>query len=345
MRKLSLLAILITLLAFTVVAPTAAQDETLPTIADMIAERATSADAPEFTILNAALDASDPVVRENLAKPWNFTAFLPNDAAFEAFFAEAGMSLETLEPALVADVLRYHFLAGQYTAVNLSAQPEVLYGTHLANNPLYITADGETVMINEEASVVEADIQAGNGVIHIIDRVLIPPLMLMDEAGNLSMPEATPEPDAPAAEELKPIFEVAAANENFTTIAMALEAGGLKDTLSKMIPYTVFLPTNEAVEALLTSMNVSAEDLLATPETLTPILQYHAVSGKIDLNIMSAVAASLVDGVPFGTQLPGTALTVTMDGETLMVNGAAVLEVIPASNGVIYVIDTVLLPQ
>ena len=119
----------------------------------------------------------------------------------------------------------------------------------------------------------------------------------------------------------------------------AVEAAGLTETLSGPGPFTVFAPTDEAFAAALESLGLTAEELLADTATLTSILTYHVIAGEVpssDVVTMDGEAVPTVNG---------SDVTITVDGETVMVNEATVTAVdIPASNGVIHVIDSVLLP-
>ena len=121
---------------------------------------------------------------------------------------------------------------------------------------------------------------------------------------------------------------------NFTTLLAAAEAAGLVETLQGEGPFTVFAPTDEAFAAL---PEGTVEGLLEDTEQLTQILTYHVVSG----NVMSG---DLSDGMT-ATTVEGSDLEISIDGDTVMVGGATVTQAdIEASNGVIHVIDTVLMP-
>ncbi len=159
-------------------------------------------------------------------------------------------------------------------------------------------------------------------------------------------PEATAEvvepiveetPIAEATTEVSNIVETAVAGSDFTVLVQAIEAAGLVEALSAPGPFTVFAPTDAAFTALLEALGMTAEELLANTELLTSVLLYHVVAG-------SANAADLTNGQTL-TTLAGLDLTVTIDGATVMINNATVIVAdIATSNGVIHVIDTVLLP-
>ena len=133
----------------------------------------------------------------------------------------------------------------------------------------------------------------------------------------------------------KTIVEIASENSDFSTLVAAVKAAGLVETLSGTGSFTVFAPTNEAFAKL---PQGTVEALLKDKEKLTKILTYHVVSGK--------VMASDIVGLTSAKTVEGSDLTVRVDNGKVMINNANVTTTdIEASNGVIHVIDTVLLPQ
>lgn len=130
------------------------------------------------------------------------------------------------------------------------------------------------------------------------------------------------------------IVEVASADEQFSTLVTAIQEAGLVETLSGEGPFTVFAPTNAAFEKL---PEGALEDLLSKPEELKKVLTYHVVSGEVK-------AADVVK-LSEATTVNGAKVDITVDGDTVKVNDATVTKTdIMTSNGVIHVIDTVLLP-
>ncbi len=145
---------------------------------------------------------------------------------------------------------------------------------------------------------------------------------------------ATPEEE----EEVGTIVDVAIAND-FTTLVAAVQAADLVDTLSGEGPFTVFAPTDEAFAAALESLDLTAEELLADTELLTAVLTYHVVPGEVPSSDVVTLDGQEVETVN------GATVTISVDGDTVMVNDATVTAVdVEASNGVIHVIDAVLLP-
>ena len=181
-----------------------------------------------------------------------------------------------------------------------------------------IKVDMGNVYINE-AKVIITDIETSNGVIHVIDAVLLPPA---DEA---------------AMEEKNTIVDIAVADGRFTTLVAAVTAADLVETLSGEGPFTVFAPTDDAFAAL----PAGTLDSLLLPENkqaLTDILLYHVVSGKV-------MAADVVTLTSAPTVL-GKDVTITVKDGKVFLNDTVqvIITDIEASNGVIHVIDAVLLP-
>jgi len=140
-------------------------------------------------------------------------------------------------------------------------------------------------------------------------------------------------------EEPGTIVDVAIASGSFNTLVAAVDAAGLVETLSGEGPFTVFAPTDEAFAAALEALGLTADELLADTELLTAVLTYHVIPGEVP-----AADVLTLDGQSVAT-VNGAEVTVTIDGETVMVNDATVSAVdVAASNGVIHVIDSVLLP-
>ncbi len=133
---------------------------------------------------------------------------------------------------------------------------------------------------------------------------------------------------------------IAAGRDDLTTLVAAIEAAGLTDTLANGGPFTIFAPSDEAFEAYLGEMGMTAEDALADTTFLSTLLQGHVVEAADD----SGMVAGMVDN-PF-VSLAGTELPVTVDGDSITIGGAEIVEAdVFATNGVIHVIDTVLEPS
>ena len=127
------------------------------------------------------------------------------------------------------------------------------------------------------------------------------------------------EPAEEPADEMADIVATAVAAGDFPTLVAAVEAAGLVETLQGEGPFTVFAPTEEAFAAALDALGITAEDLLADTELLTSVLTYHVVPGK---NLAADVVT--LDGQEVAT-VNGATVTVTVDGDTVMVNDATVV--------------------
>merc|ERR1719183_2888700 len=176
-------------------------------------------------------------------------------------------------------------------------------------------------MINN-ADVTKADVLATNGVVHIIDHVLIP--HCLDDFVQFAMAGKT-------------VVDLAVATPDLSTLVTAVKAAGLVDTLSGKGPFTVFAPTNEAFAKLPKATLAS----LLKPENkqqLVDILTYHVVVGA------AVYAKDLTNNEQIKT-VEGKAVTAHVSGTTVKINDATVTTAnVAASNGVVHIIDTVLLP-
>jgi transforming growth factor-beta-induced protein len=260
-----------------------------------------------FTTLVTAVTAAG--LAETLQGEGPFTVFAPTDDAFAAL--PAGTIEALLEDIpLLTDILLYHVVSGAVFAadvVTLDAATTVL------GEDVTITVENGAVFIND-AQVIIADIEASNGVIHVIDAVLLPPA---EEA------------------ELPNIVEIAVADGRFETLVAAVVAADLADVLQSEGPFTVFAPTDDAFAALPAG---TIEALLADIPTLTDILLYHVVAG-------AAVFAEEVVELSYAETALGLPVIVTVNEEGVFINDAQVIITdIEASNGVIHVIDAVILP-
>ena len=275
----------------------------------------TAVEAGSFGTLVAAVQAAGLV--DTLKGEGPFTVFAPSEEAFAAL--PAG-TLETLlaDPSGdLTQILLYHVVPGKVMAADVSDGLEA--DTAQGGKVKFMVADGK-VMINE-ANVVATDVVASNGVIHVIDKVILPPAA---EEAAAEVPVVGTIP------------EVAAAAGGFDTLLAAVTAAGLGETLSGEGPFTVFAPTDAAFAALPAG---TVETLLADPTgDLTQILLYHVVPGKV-------MAAAVSDGLEADTAQGGKVKFTIADGK-VMINGANIVATdIEASNGVIHVIDAVILPS
>ncbi len=268
----------------------------------------TAVSAGSFNTLVAAVQAAGLV--DALKGDGPFTVFAPTDEAFAAVPAE---TLEALlaDPETLSQVLLYHVLSGRVLAESVA---DGLSANTLQGAPVAFSIMGGQPMIND-ANIIATDVLASNGVIHVIDRVILPPA------------ETAEEPTLD-------IVDTAVAAGSFDTLVAAVQAAGLVDALKGDGPFTVFAPTDEAFAAIPADMLAG---LLADPDTLGQILLYHVLPGKV-------MAESVADGLTVET-LQGAPVTFSVMNGQPMINDAAIIATdIETSNGVIHVIDAVILP-
>ena len=264
----------------------------------------TAIDAGKFKTLAAALGAAGLVETMKGAGP--FTVFAPTDEAFAKL--PAGTVAELIKPenkAKLTAILTYHVVSGKVMAADVV---KVKGAVSLNGQRIDVAVADGSVSV-DKSKVLATDIACSNGVIHIIDTVLMP---------------AT-----------ENIPAVATKAGSFKTLLAAVKAAGLVETLSGTGPFTVFAPTDDAFAKLGTTV----ADLLK-PENkakLASILTYHVVSGRVYSEAaVEAKAAKTVQG---------DSIKITANDKGAFVNDAKIVATdIDASNGVIHVIDTVLLP-
>ena len=266
---------------------------------------ATAIGAGSFQTLVAAVQAAGLV--ETLQGKGPFTVFAPTDEAF-AKLGKATIA-DLLKPenkAKLTAILTYHVVGAQLPAAQVVTQKEV---TSVQGSPLAIVVDKAGVTVGT-AKIVKTDVMAKNGVIHVIDSVLLPP---------------------------ENIVATAAKAGKFKTLLAAATAAGLADTLANDGPFTVFAPTDEAFAKL---GKDTIADLLK-PENkakLAAILKYHVVAGRVN--------AAAVVKLTSAKTLQGTTVAVKVEKGQVSVNDANVVATdVIAGNGVIHIIDSVLLPH
>lgn len=266
----------------------------------------TAVEAGSFKTLAAALTAGGLV--ETLQGPGPFTVFAPTDEAFAKL--PAGTLDTLLKPenkGLLVAILKYHVVPGKVTAADVVKLKAA--GTVNGQRVDIAVKDGAVKI--DEANVVKTDILCSNGVIHVIDAVIQP--------------------------STKNIPATADAAGTFKTLLAAAKAAGLVDALSGEGPLTVFAPTDEAFG----NLPKGTVDTLLKPENkaqLADILKLHVVAGRVFSNDLLAAKEA--------KSLQGETLHATVVNGAAKVNGAGLVATdIDASNGVIHVIDTVLLPS
>ena len=266
----------------------------------------TAVGAGQFGTLVKAVQAAGLV--ETLKGAGPFTVFAPTDEAFAKL--PAGTLDELLKPenkAQLTGILTYHVVGGALKASEVTQSA----GAVTVNGQMIRFTAGDGSAKVEKALIVKTDIECSNGIIHVIDAVILP-------AGEN-------------------IVQTAANAGQFKTLLAAATAAGLAETLATGGPFTVFAPTDEAFAKL-------GEETLATllqpenKEKLAGILKYHVVAGRIYSTDALKVGKAAT--------LQGGTLAIAKHGDKATVGNAGLVATdIDAANGVIHVIDTVLLPE
>lgn len=267
----------------------------------------------DLSILVEAVVAAD--LATTLSGPGPFTVFAPTNAAFTALLAELNVSKADLlaNKPLLTSVLTYHVLGARVQKAQVPLGRKI---TPLDGGIFKIDQIGQDLVIqdgrNRTARITAADVAASNGTVHVIDKVILP----AD----------------------KNIVETAAGNTDFEILVAAATAAGLGSALSGTGPFTVFAPTDAAFANLLTELGLTQAELLANTALLTAVLTYHVIPGQV-------LKAEIV---------PGTQ-PATLQTETFSISGLAITDQrgrmanivatdLLTSNGVIHVIDRVILP-
>ena len=281
-------------------------------------------DEPHRNIVEVAQNTPDlsilveAVVAAGLAPTLSagtLTVFAPTNAAFAALLTELGVTKQALlanKPLLTA-VLTYHVLS---STVSLASVPVGKAITPVGGGFFKIESAGGLKITdgrNRVSNITATDIQASNGVVHLVDRVLLP--------AN------------------QDIVATAQALPDFSILVEAVVAAGLVETLQGTGPFTVFAPTNTAFAALLAELGVSKAALLADKALLTKVLTYHVVGARVlKAEVPVGAAIATVQGQTF---MVDTSLKITDQKQRTT---SIVATDVFTSNGVIHVVDRVLLP-
>lgn len=268
----------------------------------------------DFTILEAAVVKAE--LATTLQTTQNLTVFAPTDAAFTA----AGLTLAAVNSKTKAELqalLGYHVLTSRIPSTGVPAGPNAAVPT-FSTGTVFATKNANGVFING-VKVVTADVAASNGIIHVVDRVIVPP------AGNIvATAQATPALSYLVAAVLR-------ADASGTSISGALSAAG---------PLTVFAPTNQAfIDAgFPTIASIQAAD----PNTLKNILLYHVIGSRVySSDLTEGAQPTTVGGGKVTIKLAGGA---KVRGISNTADSNIQITDITTTNGVVHVIDKVLLP-
>ncbi|OIQ35907.1 MAG: hypothetical protein BM563_11805 [Bacteroidetes bacterium MedPE-SWsnd-G1] len=266
---------------------------------------------PELSTLTSAIVAAG--LDGALSGDTPYTVFAPTNAAFEKLDPT---TLNTIisTPSLLTNLLQYHVVSGTVKSGDLTTGP---VGTLLSGQNINVdTSNG--VVLNGSSNVTTADIEATNGVIHIIDEVLLPEMFVAET-----------------------ITQIAASNPDFSILVSILLMPEMADILAAASDITqdltVFAPTNQAFTDLLAALGKN--DLSELPIGLVKeIVQYHLLG-------MSVMSSELTDGQMVETLLPGESVTVDLSNGVMINNANVIAADVKAVNGVIHGIDAVLVPS
>jgi transforming growth factor-beta-induced protein len=272
----------------------------------------------QTSTLEAAIRAAD--LRDTLRGPGPFTLFAPTNQAFEKLLGELNLTADQLlaNKPLLTQVLTYHVLSARVLARQIEdgATPATVQGQAITLN----TDRGRKIQITDArgrtSNVTFTNLRARNGVVHLIDRVILP----TD----------------------KDVIDIAAGNPEFSILVAAVQAAGLVDTLKSAGPFTVFAPTNAAFASLLQELNLTADQLLANKPLLTQVLTYHVLASRsLAASLTNGLALATVQGQPVKFKKAGSGLSIVdASGRTSNV----VIANVQATNGVVHAIDRVILP-
>ena len=276
----------------------------------------------DFSSLVAALTREDLSIDfvAALTGEGPFTVFAPTNAAFTALLEELGVTtLDDIDAATLEAVLKMHVLSGKVLSSGLS---EGLLAETLFGQMVTFSLEGGALVTDpngRESNIIALDIDAKNGVVHVIDKVVLS-----------DMRPAT-------------VVDIATGNDDFSTLVAALTREDLSiDFVAALTgegPFTVFAPTNAAFTALLTELGVATLDDIDAA-TLKAVLQMHVLSAKVlSTDLTEGLMAETLFGQMLTFSLEGGALLADPNGRESNISAVD----IEAQNGVVHVIDKVIL--
>jgi transforming growth factor-beta-induced protein len=266
---------------------------------------------PVLSTLVTAIETAG--LSSTLKGPGPYTVFAPTNAAFDKL-PDGVLDDLLANPDILEQILLYHVVSGKVMSdqVATGSVPTLLSGASLA-----VEVMGSSIMINDLASVIVADQEATNGVVHLIDEVLIPASIELPKDNIVEIAQATPE-----------LSTLVAVLTKFPDLVTALSSEGT---------YTVFAPTNDAFDALLVVIGQTSVD--DVPESvLRTILEYHVISTS------AIMSGDLSDGQT-AEAVSGEEISVTINESGVFISGAKVaVPDVEASNGVVHVVEDVMVP-
>jgi transforming growth factor-beta-induced protein len=272
---------------------------------------------PAETVVDVALDngfttLATAVIKAELIPALSdpfaaYTVFAPTNDAFENLVMELGIDIPgLLELPILSDVLTYHVLGSEVSAADIT-NGDVVNPLSMTNSLKFTKTTMGEVYVNQ-AQVTMPDVSADNGIVHVIDNVVLPAETVVDVA----------------------------LDNGFTTLASAVIKAELIPALSDPFSeFTVFAPTNDAFEDLLMELGIDIAGLLDL-SNLSDILLYHVVSGTV-------LSTELMDGdVP---TLNGQSVSIDLSNGVMVNDASVITPDVTADNGVVHIIDAVLLPN
>jgi uncharacterized surface protein with fasciclin (FAS1) repeats len=269
---------------------------------------------PDLSILVEAVVAAD--LATTLSGPGPLTVFAPSNAAFAGLLAELGLTKDQLlaDKPLLTAVLTYHVLPDKVLKSQIQLGKAI---TTVQGGFFKIDQKGADLVItdgrNRSSKITVTDVAATNGVVHLVDKVILP----AD----------------------KNIVQTAQALPDFSILVEAVVAADLATNLSGPGPFTVFAPTNDAFAALLAELGLTKEQLLANKPLLTSVLTYHVLGARVlKADILPGTQPATVQGETFS--ISASLVVTDKRSRTAKITATDFF----ASNGVIHVIDRVILP-
>jgi len=275
-----------------------------------------------------------------------FTVFAPTNEAFAKLLEGLGLEKEELFVAenkrLVRHILLYHVAPGERFAEDILSSDRVR--TLAKEFAMVKVEDGEPFIGNDKygyAGIIQTDIDASNGVIHVLDAVMLPPKLKLDGMYDDVVEYPPDKPNMPG----NTIVDVATGNSDFSLLVEAVVFADLVETLSGKRQFTVFAPTNEAFGNLLEGLGLEKEELFVeeNKELVEKILLYHVAPGR-------RYAEDVVESDRIRTMAKEFAFIKIEEDNVFIGNkkygfGQIIDTDIEASNGIIHVLDTVILPS
>ena len=289
----------------------------------------------QFTTFLAAVDAAG--LNGLLAGDGPFTLLAPSDDAFTALLDQTGMTQADLlaNTQLLKQVILQHVIPGRYLFRDLTSGPtlpSLLVGQSISFDLTsgVFTANG--------ANIGDVDNLASNGVMFVVDSVILPPSAQAALAPAEPTPEPTPEVVAGVPAALPDLPTLLANDGQFTTFLAAVDAAGLNGLLAGDGPFTLLAPSDDAFTALLDQTGMTQADLLANTQLLKQVILQHVIPGRY-------LFRDLTSGPTLPSLLVGQSVSFDLTSGVFTANGANIGDVDNiASNGVMFVVDSVILP-